>query len=260
MKSKDMIDDLARSLAFLSRLPVSPRFFEGHDGRMDRSARAFALAGAVIVAPVALFMALMAGTSAGALLSALSALALQAALTGALHEDGLADTADGLGGNLPRERALEIMKDSRNGTFGVLALVFSVGLRAAALVALLNTLSPMNAALCLIGVGAASRAVMVWHWRALPAARPGGLADKMGRPSETSLHTALLSGLTIAIVTVGPATSAHALASALVATAFAAYGFNQSVRHRLGGHTGDTIGAMQQISEIVALGALAATL
>ncbi|MDQ0457181.1 adenosylcobinamide-GDP ribazoletransferase [Rhizobium paknamense] len=259
MKENEWIVDLARSIAFLSRLPVSSRFFRGHDGSMDRTVRAFPLAGAVLLAPVGLLLALVSATHAGALFSAIAALTLQIMLTGALHEDGLADSADGLGGNHQRERALQIMKDSRNGTYGVVALILSLGLRATAIAALVNHLSPMDAALCLIGVGAASRALMVWHWQALPSARPEGLAASLGKPTEKSLHAALFLGVALAVITIGPATSLSPLAIALVTTALSAYAVNAFVERRLGGRTGDTIGAMQQIAEIVALGTLAAT-
>ncbi|MBB4006053.1 adenosylcobinamide-GDP ribazoletransferase [Allorhizobium taibaishanense] len=247
-----LVDDLARSLGFLSRLPVSSRFFAGHSGEMSRTPRAFPLAGAVIAAPVGLALALLLNLGASSLIAAFVAVALQVILSGALHEDGLADTADGFGG-ASRERALEIMKDSRIGAYGVLALVLGVGLRVAALAALANRLAPLDVALAVIGIAAVSRALMVWHWHALPPARPGGVAASLGKPTDTALYTALFFGLAVAVITITPFASFHPLAVTLFISATAAFGFNQLTRRRLGGQTGDTIGATQQICEIVAL-------
>lgn len=247
-----LVDDLARSLGFLSRLPVSARFFAEHSGEMSRTPRAFPLAGAVIAAPCGLTLALLINLGASGLVAAFVAVALQVILTGALHEDGLADTADGFGG-ATRERALEIMKDSRIGTYGVLALVLGAGLRVAALAALANRLAPLDAALALIGIAAVSRALMVWHWHALPPARPGGVAALLGKPADTTLYTALFLGLAVAVITITPIATFHPLAVMLLASGIATFGVNQWTRRLLGGQTGDTIGATQQISEIVAL-------
>lgn len=251
-----LVTDLARSLGFLSRLPVASRYFEGHSGEMSRTPRAFPLAGAVIAAPAGLLLALLLGWGANATLAAFAAVTLQILLSGALHEDGLADCADGLGGSATREKTLEIMKDSRVGSYGVLALVLSVGIRVSALAALIHQLSPLNVALCMIGVGALSRAFMVWHWHALPAAKPDGVAASLGKPDDQSLYTALVLGLAIATLAVVPFAGFHPLIVGLLVSGACAYGFQLYIRKRLGGQTGDTIGATQQICETMALAAL----
>ncbi len=101
--------------------------------------------------------------------------------TGALHEDGLADVADGLGATHDREKALTIMKDSRIGTFGGgIALVLSFGIRTAALAALVPAVSPSGLGLIMLSVAAVSRTAMVWHWQSLPPARRDGVAASAG--------------------------------------------------------------------------------
>ncbi|MFB9952652.1 adenosylcobinamide-GDP ribazoletransferase [Rhizobium puerariae] len=252
--ASEFVADLARSVGFLSRLPVPDRFFQGHDGSVSRAVRAFPVAGLLIAALPALALLLLA--SGDALLSALIALALLALLTGALHEDGLADTADGLGGGRDAEHALSIMKDSRTGSYGVVALVLSFGLRAAALAALARH-EPALAALSLLAAAAASRAVMVAHWHALPSARKSGVAAGAGLPDEAARNLALFIGAAVPLLLLVPLLGLPRTLLPLIAAAAAGFGFTRFVRGRLGGHTGDTIGATQQISEIVMLCALA---
>ena len=114
----DFCDDVARSIGFLSRIPMPGRHFVGYDGRLNRAVRAFPLAGIVIVLPSAAAASAMNALQVGSLFAAFVVIALQALLTGALHEDGLGDTADGFGGGRDRDAALDIMKDSRVGTYG----------------------------------------------------------------------------------------------------------------------------------------------
>jgi adenosylcobinamide-GDP ribazoletransferase len=159
------LTDTARAVSFLSRITVPARVFEGHDGSLSRGVRAFPLAGLLIALPAA------ATLDASPLLAAFAALAVQAGVTGALHEDGLSDAADGMGGGRDRDHALAIMKDSRIGSYGAVALVVAYGMRAAAIAQLATELAPLAAALCLLAVAALSRALMVWHWSALPPAR-----------------------------------------------------------------------------------------
>src|SRR5690606_24070433 len=132
-------------------------------------------------------------------LSAFLALALQAFLTGALHEDGLSDTADGVGGGRDRESALRIMKDSRIGTYGAVALVLSFALRGAALAAIAGSVTPTVAGLALLGVAALNRAAMVWHWSQLPPARADGVAASAGEPEEPATTLALATGGVLAL-------------------------------------------------------------
>ncbi|MCF6368391.1 adenosylcobinamide-GDP ribazoletransferase [Rhizobium halophilum] len=252
----DLFGDLARSLGFLSRFPISSRFFEGHDGSVSRAVRVFPLAGLVIALPAALLLWLLLEWKADPLLAALIALGAVTLSTGALHEDGLADTADGLGGGRDREHILSVMKDSRTGSYGVIALILSYGLRATALASLAGPSAALPA-LALLSAAGGSRALMVGHWRALPPARHGGIAVAAGRPEADASTFALASAALICLLLL---VSVAGLLPLLFATALAALGVFGLTRHaaqRIGGHTGDTIGASQQVGEIVFLLALA---
>jgi len=257
MDLRDYLTDTARAVAFLSRIRVPSRFFEDHDGGLSRAIRAFPFAGVIIALPAALVFGLMLAIGASGLVASISALGVQALITGALHEDGLSDAADGLGGGRDREHALAIMKDSRIGSYGAVALVLVIGLRAAALADLGTHLSAIGASACLIGVAALSRALMVWHWSALPPARVDGIAAGAGMPEKQALQMALLAGLLLAAIFLLPASSVFAVVVAVLASSLAAAAFTSLARRRLDGHTGDTIGATQQICEAVALTALA---
>ncbi|MGE6741882.1 adenosylcobinamide-GDP ribazoletransferase [Allorhizobium pseudoryzae] len=258
---KELPLDLARSLGFLSRLPVPARCFAGYDGSMGRTARAFPLAGLVIAAPSAALLGLLPHRPETALLLSLLTLGLSTLLSGALHEDGLADSADGLFGGRDREHALTIMKDSRIGAYGVIALILSFGLRTAALAALLASAAPLLAPLILLAAASLSRALMVWHWQTLGPARPGGTAAAVGQPSAASRNLALVMGAALALLLsrLAPAPPLAVLV-AFAVSAFAALLFARKVRRTIGGHTGDTIGATQQITETAFLCALAVAL
>lgn len=258
MQPPDFINDIARSLGFLSRLPVPGRFFTGDDGRMERTPAGFAVAGLIVAALPALTL-FVAGQGQAPLLAAVLATGLLVAMTGGLHEDGLADTVDGLGGGRNRERALSIMKDSRIGSYGALALALSLLVRVSALLAILAHGSPASAALAMMGSAALSRAAMVWHWRALPAAKPDGVAASVGQPAALALNLALASGTIAFLLLVLPNVSLLRAVTAVLAALAVIFVFNLHIRSRLNGHTGDTIGATQQISDMVILSALALT-
>jgi len=257
---RDYINDVARSVAFLSRIRVPGRYFEGHDGRLSVAVRAFPTAGVLILLPAAALLAVLAMLGTPPYLSAFLVLAVQTLLTGALHEDGLSDAADGIGGGRDRESTLSIMKDSRVGSYGVVALVLSFGLRASALAAIMTALSPIGSACALLAVAAASRAAMVWHWQALPPARPDGVAAAAGQPERGAAQAALVSGAAIVLLLLLPAAPLLGIASMVLAAAAAVFAFSDVVSDKIGGHTGDTIGASEQVAEIAALAALALAL
>jgi adenosylcobinamide-GDP ribazoletransferase len=155
------------AIAFFTRVPIDTQ--PPGAWQLADSAWAFPLVGAGIgaVAGLAFLLAQLVGLGdwPAALLSVLSGLAL----TGTLHEDGLADTADGFSGGRDRKAKLAIMRDSRHGTFGVLAIVLSVLLRAAALAAIGDAI---HAGLALIAAHAVSRAALpVMMWRMARRAR-----------------------------------------------------------------------------------------
>ncbi|PST21865.1 adenosylcobinamide-GDP ribazoletransferase [Mesorhizobium plurifarium] len=255
---RELWADVARSVAFLSRIPLPDRYFRGYDGGLGRAVRAFPLAGILITLPAAAIAALLGAFHASSLFTAFLVVAAQAMVTGALHEDGLGDTADGFGGGRDREGALEIMKDSRIGTYGAVALILSFGLRASALAAFLPLLTPAGGGIAVLATAALSRAAMVWHWSRLPPARRSGVAASAGVPEARATSVALGSGVLLALVLFFLA-GAPTVAVLLSFGAFGLIvpGFTRLAERKLGGHTGDTIGATQQLTEIAVLGALA---
>jgi adenosylcobinamide-GDP ribazoletransferase len=253
-----VLTDIARATGFLTRLPVPRRYFDGHDGSLVRASRAFPIAGFVAALPAALFL-LISPWLFPPLLAATIAIAISIGTTGALHEDGLADVADGFFGGHDAQQRLEIMRDSRLGTYGVLILVLSVLLKVGALSALLAN-GGVNTAIALLAASVAARMAMVWHWVELESARPGGIADKSGRPDEESLSFALLTGVPVASSLTLAAFGLSAVIMAAVLAIIACVAFVRLCRDKIGGFTGDTLGAASQITEIAILIALACSL
>lgn len=252
--------DIARAIGFLSRIPMPQAAFSGYDGKLDRVARAFPVAGVVIATLPALVFFLMLSLHGDRLMSALVALSVMCILTGALHEDGLADCADGIGGGRDREHSLSIMKDSRIGTYGAISLVLSFALRAAAVAAIARAEAPFAAALALPAAACISRSALVWHWHRLPPAKPDGVAAASGQPNESAMQTAVVSGCLLAGLLIWPSLGLLPLVCALLAAGLSTVAFTRYTRMRLLGHTGDTLGATAQISEIASLCALAMAL
>jgi adenosylcobinamide-GDP ribazoletransferase len=237
-----VVDPILAALMLLTRLPVrvarpmAPAAF----------ARAYGWFPAVgaLVGAVGGLVLWGAGGAVPPLAAALLAVAAQVLLTGGLHEDGLADVADGFGGGRDRERRLAIMRDSRIGTYGALALVLGVGLRVALLAPLAGT---AEAVWTLAAVGALSRAPLGTMARAMPPARTDGLAVSQGRPSGLVALAAAALGIAIAAACVpgwpGAAAGAAAGAGAVALLAL----------RRIGGVTGDVHGAAQQVAAVGAL-------
>lgn len=151
---KEIIADLRMAASFVTILPVASSK-SAADGAIARSTWALPVAGLMVGLAGALVYKVSSRFGLTPNLAALLTLAATALITGALHEDGLADTADGLGGGRTRERKLEIMRDSRIGTYGVCALILSFGLRWSALAAIAN---PWAVALALCAAHTAARA------------------------------------------------------------------------------------------------------
>ena len=250
-----VLADLAACLRFFSRVPVPVVNRLDDPSQLPAFSRAAWLvpvAGALLALPPALMLALLGLTDLPPLATSLLSVALAMMLTGALHEDGLADVADGFFGASRRERRLEIMKDSRIGAFGTLALLTGVGLRTVLLAALVERVGAVSAALLLILAETASRAAMVGVWTRLPPARPDGLAAASGQPSSRAAAVALFLGL--AAVFAGLALlPASAVLAALVLAVAAAIGTALLAHARIGGHTGDVLGATQQVTLVALL-------
>jgi len=241
-ETRDFFGELALACTLLTRIPMPMQ-----DGvrDMSRSAWAWPLVGLLTGALSALgaVMALALGLSAP--LAAGVALGVGVVVTGAMHEDGLADTADGFWGGQTRARRLEIMRDSRIGTYGVLALVFSVLIRWAALSVLVDAGWIW---IPLLVAGTASRAAMVVAMHLLANARSYGLSHGTGRPDRATTLVAVGLAGAVALVLTGYAAFAIALVTATVLACAI-----EISRRKIGGQTGDTLGATQQICECAVL-------
>jgi len=259
----------AVALQFLTRVPVQFRHFDPQ--WLQDCTRHFPLVGAGVGAfgAAVLLAALQAWPPVVAVGLAMAATVW---LTGGFHEDGLADTCDGLGGAVDRARALLIMKDSRLGSYGALGLVLTLGLKAAVLVVLVQQ-QPLLAAAALVLAHAWSRtaavALLAWlpyagdaeHAKAKPLARhigPVALVVALG-------WCALLAWAVLALVAAWPGgvgATANLSPRHLVLAALAAAGValwcGRWLRRRLGGFTGDGLGATQQWCELAIYLALAA--
>ncbi|MGF0538486.1 adenosylcobinamide-GDP ribazoletransferase [Agrobacterium sp. ES01] len=257
MKLSDYFDDTVRSIAFLSRIPVPRSFFSGTGPSISGGVQTFPLAGALILAGPAILLWLLLAADAPVYLAAFLVLTLQTMITGALHEDGLSDAADGLFGGRDKDHALTIMKDSRVGSYGVIAMVLSFGLRASAIGAIATRIDPIEAALCLPAVAALSRALMVWHWSAIGPAKTDGVAASQGEPTRDAVTAALIAAAIVAFALLWPSAGFAPMLFASAMAALACAAFTAFVRKCIGGHTGDTIGATQQICECLMLASLA---
>lgn len=242
------IDAAALALAFLTRLPV-PWPLPSDEGALARSTPWFPVVGLGIGALGALAWWLGA-TLWGPALAALAAVAATVAVTGALHEDGLADTFDGLGAGGTRERALAIMKDSQLGAYGAVALGLVLAGRVLALVEL-----GVAAPAALIGAHALARCASLPLLRWLPYARAEGGTGRPFAGGGTGAALVIATLLTLLVTAAFWGTTAIAawLACAAVVALFAVW-----CRRRLGGMTGDTLGAAVQLGELAIYLALCA--
>jgi adenosylcobinamide-GDP ribazoletransferase len=235
---------------FLTRMPL-PMPATIVQGEMSRALWAAPLVGSVVGAVGAAVYWLMHILHVPDLPAAALAVVATVAVTGALHEDGLADVADGFGGGATRERKLEIMRDSRIGAYGVCALVLSFMLRVGTLASLG---SPTLLALALIAAHAAARAPMPAFMRLVPPARADGMSAQAGEPPRASAVAAGVLGIAVLMACLGLA--AGLVAALLVACGFAAMAW--ICRRQIGGQTGDVLGALEQLGEVVVLLAAAA--
>lgn len=231
------------ALRFLTRLPVP--FVRTVDPPPLKDAMwTFPLVGALVGAVMGLALVLAHLARLPDLFCGLFALAIAAMLTGAFHEDGLADVADGFGGGHTREQRLEIMKDSRIGAFGTLTLVITLLARASLLGALL-AVGPLGVLLLVAGAAAFSRSVMVDLLWATRPARSNGLSALAGQPSRNVALAALAIGGLGALAAGSYVLSLGAGVLALVAGGLALAMLRSLAVRKIGGQTGDVCGAVQ---------------
>jgi adenosylcobinamide-GDP ribazoletransferase len=239
-----LLTDLAVAIAFYTRLPLRPA------GAVDGAAVARAswcapLVGLLIGMLTALTYWITYRLNLPPFVCATLAVGTGMLVTGCLHEDGLADTADGLGGET-RERALDIMRDGRIGVFGASALIICLALRIGAITDL-----PRAAlvAWALIGAHAMARAVLPVVMYLVPPARADGLSATAGAPSGKRTAAAAVIGLVLLWTALGFRNALIALVLLLIGTAITVL----IARRKIGGQTGDVLGAVEQVSETLVL-------
>ena len=251
------------ALQFFTRIPITGRLAEwvGYSPAMLRASAAHFpgvgwLVGAVAAVVYGVFIVLLPGSVFAPLLAAVLCTVATVLLTGAFHEDGLADIADGLGGSYDRNRALEIMKDSRVGAFGALALVLAIGTKCAVLALLGDS--------TLTGEDATRACVLVWLAHVLSRGAPllliavlphvGDAAGSKSKPLAETVSTRSLwvgaawcmGAIALSAVELDPAT----LVASLLALVAALVWMGRLLARRLHGFTGDGLGATQQVCEV----------
>lgn len=265
------------ALQFFTRVPI-PAWVGYQPEWLQACQRYFPLVGAFVGLGGAIVLVLAASVWPP-VVAVLLSMAFTVWMTGGFHEDGWADTCDGLGGTVSRERALEIMKDSRIGSYGSLGLILLLGLKAATLTSLATPLvTELNNAqsshihqvllawtmMAIIWCHTGSRLVAVWLIRLLPyggdlahaKAKPLGLQATWGQVIAATCWAALVA----AALWVWLASAAWPTGTLLIALGRAALAMLigglvcwRWFQRRLGGFTGDTLGATQQVTEVLGL-------
>ncbi|PLX35573.1 MAG: adenosylcobinamide-GDP ribazoletransferase [Hyphomicrobiales bacterium] len=239
--------EMKAALIVLTRLPLPELSPFPPQGRV---VWAYPIAGAAVGLIGGMAM-LLAGLALPAAMAAVLGLAVSVLLTGALHEDGLADFWDGIGGGRARAEKLAIMRDSHLGSYGALALILSFAARLTALAAL----GPLGA-LAFVTAQAMSRGALALPMRLNPPARSDGLIAEAGKPGPIAFMAAIGLPLALSLVVLPGASGLIAAAAACAA----AWLVGLIARFQVGGITGDVLGAAVQMAEIAFLWTIAASL
>ncbi|HVJ32320.1 MAG TPA: adenosylcobinamide-GDP ribazoletransferase [Terriglobia bacterium] len=232
---------LLTGLGFFTRLPVRPT-----DQPLAEAVALFSVIGALIGLGATAVYVLGLWIGLSGLMSAILAVAATAMLTGALHDDGLADFADMLGVRGDRARKLAVMRDSTIGTYGTLALVFVNLMKVAALA---DLAVPGQVASALIAAHALGRGVLPFVMRSYPLARSNGLAVHAGKPPLKGTYVSIALAVLIAGLVGGPSVALVATVAAFVVAFLVA----QIAHRQLGGYTGDVLGAAEQLVEVTVI-------
>jgi adenosylcobinamide-GDP ribazoletransferase len=247
-----LLTDFYICLGFFTRLPVPSAASRSEPPSLadfSRAVRMLPVAGGLVGALAAIAMAAASRFGFPPPLAAPLAICSLVLLGGAMHEDGLADCADGFSGGATRERKLEIMRDSQIGTFGAVVLVLSLYLRAASL-AIIADESLGLAGAVLIGAAALSRAASLMPLALLPPAREDGAGFAAGKPERAALAVAASLAAVFALAPVVAGAEPIRTLTGIAAATGAAYAIVLLARKQIGGQTGDVAGAAQQLSEI----------
>lgn len=241
----DLVWDVRIAVLICTRLPLgSPTQVGSPD--LVRASWALPVAGALVGAIGAGAFYVASELRLPPTIAAAVALVATLLMTGGLHEDGLADTADGFGGGWDRERKLAIMHDSRLGSYGACALLMSLLMRWAALAAIAD---PVRAALALIAAHVAARAALPGFMHVIPPARNDGLSAAVSQPAWRAAAAAALIGAVTVVLTLGFQGAAVCLGLGTVTGFVMAW----LCLRQIGGQTGDVLGALEQMIETVIL-------
>ncbi|AEV37063.1 Cobalamin (5'-phosphate) synthase CobS/CobV [Pseudovibrio sp. FO-BEG1] len=250
--SSHILAEVAELVRFFSRIPL-PKL-----GRWDDlntapdfrlRSRSIPLAGVVISLPSMLVLWLLSQSALPAAVVALIAVGVAAAVQGCLHEDGLSDVVDGFFGGHTAERRLEIMKDSRIGAFGTVALVLSLSLRWLLLATLLEAFGGFGTALGYLAAETIGRVGMVWIWHTMPAAYQGGLSTRFGVPENIAVYWAGCFALPLIAVSLFFLSFWQVVIGAGVSFVLV-WALAKLSLTKVKGITGDVLGAAQQIGSL----------
>ncbi|QDW40938.1 adenosylcobinamide-GDP ribazoletransferase [Bradyrhizobium sp. KBS0727] len=247
----EWLDDFKMAMGFLTRLPV-PHPDGAKPANFARAYRLFPVVGGLVGLAMGLLCLALRQVGVPDLAAAALVLGTGALLTGALHEDGLADVADGFGGGRDVEAKLAIMRDSRIGTYGAMALLVGFATKLSALAAIPDGYVVPS----LISAHALARGVLPFLSLNLPYARQDGLARTSGQPDPTTTAIAGALALLIALLSLS---WTEALWAA-VAAAISGFVMARLALRQIGGQTGDILGAAEQVAETAILVLLAAKL
>jgi adenosylcobinamide-GDP ribazoletransferase len=238
--------ELLIAARFFTRLPLAGGGVAPEAGDLAAASWAMPVVGVFVGLVCGVAYAIAAALHFPPLAASLIAVGAGALATGALHEDGLADTADGLGGGSYPAEKLAIMRDSRSGAFAIVALVIVVGLRVAAVAALPGAGAALAAFVAAHAVGRGGLPAVMYF---VPSARSEGLGAMAGRPDTNGVFWSLGIASVLTLLLLGPVAGIAALILAgLVRAAIAALAW-----HQIGGHTGDVLGAIEQGGETAML-------
>jgi len=264
-KATEVLLLILSAAMFLSRLPLNwlllrvEQVSDQPNGnyKFEKTARYFGLAAIIVAFPGAVVFLVSSLIGLSQTISAVLTVITLVISTGALHEDALADIADGFGGGNTREKKLEIMRDSQIGTYGACALILSIALQIACFLELISSLTVIEFTLLVLAANVASTTVMVWPWASLPAARSeGGLSASHGMPSVETAKFASLVGFSAAFVLLWMVVGTTSALISLAICWICMMGFSHLSRNQIGGHTGDSLGATKKLSELGLLLAL----
>jgi adenosylcobinamide-GDP ribazoletransferase len=242
---EDRTEEFKASLGFSTRLPLAPAVSQTAKA-VANAAWAFPVTGLVVGLIGALVYVLAHRLGLPAWPAAALSVAATLVVTGALHEDGLADTADGFGGGDTRQSKLDIMRDSRTGAYGVCALVLVLLLRIGALASFADAYAVVWA---LLASHCAARAAMVTMMWLLPPARSEGLSFEAGGPPGEGVAAAAAIAFVVLLVCLHPMRGFIAALVLIAAVALIAW----LAMRQIEGQTGDVLGAVEQVGEVAVL-------